>query len=75
MPPNSSSSAGTAAAADSKLTCRSVWKVFGDGAERFLAEHDDPGIERFAEAGLIPAVRDATFEVRAGEIFIVRDVE
>lgn len=68
---NSSSGAGNGIGADSKLACRSVWKVFGDGAERVLAEAETPDMERFTEAGLIPAVRDATFEVRAGEIFII----
>jgi glycine betaine/proline transport system ATP-binding protein len=55
-----------------KLSCRDLWKVFGDGAAAFLRSHHGgvtPGdLER---AHLIGAVRSATLDVREGEIFIV----
>ncbi len=55
-----------------KITCSGVWKVFGDGASRFLAGHGfAPSHEALAEAGLIGAVRDASFAVGEGEIFVI----
>ena len=60
------------AAAKAKLTCAGVWKVFGKGAEAFLARHDDaPGHAELIHAGLIGAVRNASLEVAAGEIFVI----
>jgi len=55
-----------------KLECRNLWKVFGAGATQFMREHGrdvPPGA--LEAAHLIGAVRDATIEVREGEIFIV----
>lgn len=55
-----------------KLKCSSVWKVFGAHAADFLAARSNsatPG--ELIEAKLIGAVRNATFDVREGEIFIV----
>ncbi|MFQ5984443.1 MAG: glycine betaine/L-proline ABC transporter ATP-binding protein [Alphaproteobacteria bacterium] len=55
-----------------KLACRHVWKIFGPGAERFLASRTEPPTqEDLAAANLIGAVRDATLEVRQGEIFVI----
>ena len=55
-----------------KLACEAVWKVFGPGAEAFLAEHGGQvGDAQLASAGLIGAVRDASLEVYEGEIFII----
>jgi glycine betaine/proline transport system ATP-binding protein len=57
---------------DVKLACRHVWKLFGPGAERFLARHGDaPDPEEIRRAGLIAAVADANLEVHAGEIFVI----
>lgn len=54
------------------LACRNVWKVFGDGARRVLdANGGHPPPEALREAGLIAAVRDASLEVRKGEIFVI----
>ncbi len=56
------------------LECAGVWKLFGDGAARFLAERPDIGAatpEKLHAAGLIGAVRDATLRVREGEIFVI----
>lgn len=55
-----------------KLSCRSVWKIFGTDAAAFLAARK--GIATHAElvaAGLVGAVRNASLSVRQGEIFIV----
>ena len=55
-----------------KIACRGVWKLFGDNAERFLATHSDmPSHDALLEAGLIGAVRDASFSVGDGEIFVI----
>ena len=55
-----------------KLACEAVWKVFGPGAEAFLAEHGGRvGDELLASAGLIGAVRDASLDVYEGEIFVI----
>ncbi len=55
-----------------KIACRGVWKLFGDNAGRFLATHSDiPSHDALLEAGLIGAVRDASFSVGEGEIFVI----
>jgi glycine betaine/proline transport system ATP-binding protein len=54
-----------------KLACERVWKLFGPEPERFLRSHPDPDAATLAGAGLIGAVRDASLEVRAGEIFVI----
>ncbi len=55
-----------------KLSCSNVWKVFGDNAEKFLADHNGaPSADALAEAGMIAAVRDATIDVAEGEIFVI----
>jgi glycine betaine/proline transport system ATP-binding protein len=55
-----------------KLACREVWKLFGEGAERFLAGRSTPpGPTDIQAAGLIGAVREANIEVREGEIFVI----
>ena len=54
------------------LSCRHVWKLYGDNPERFLDEHGRaPDLNTIRSAGYIPAVRDATVEVFPGEIVII----
>ncbi len=56
----------------SKISCRGVWKLFGDDAEGFLADYSGaPSTEAIQRAGLIGAVRDASFDVGDGEIFVI----
>jgi glycine betaine/proline transport system ATP-binding protein len=57
----------------SKLVCRSVWKLFGDGADSFLRNNAAASMTptKIAGAGLIGAVRDVSLEVRQGEIFVI----
>jgi len=58
--------------AAAKISCKSVWKVFGDGAAHFLAETGyAPSYEQLLERGLIGAVRDASLDVAEGEIFVI----
>jgi glycine betaine/proline transport system ATP-binding protein len=54
-----------------KLACERVWKLFGPAPERFLQTHPGAGPEQLAAVGLIGAVRDASLEIRAGEIFVI----
>jgi glycine betaine/proline transport system ATP-binding protein len=54
-----------------KLRCRQVWKVFGDDVESLFAADgvvDDVALQR---GGYIGAVRDASFDVYEGEIFVI----
>jgi glycine betaine/proline transport system ATP-binding protein len=53
------------------LVCRDVWKVYGPGAEAFLAANPCPSAEALKAAGLIGAVRAATLVVPKGEIFVI----
>jgi glycine betaine/proline transport system ATP-binding protein len=55
-----------------KLACEAVWKLFGPQPERFLAAHQHrPTPADLAAAGLICAVREASFAIREGEIFVI----
>ncbi|MEX0924035.1 MAG: glycine betaine/L-proline ABC transporter ATP-binding protein [Rhodovibrionaceae bacterium] len=54
------------------LSCRGVWKLFGPSPKAFLREHGDtPTAETIREAGYIGAVRNASLDVREGEILII----
>ena len=65
-------SAGTPAIAGEAL-----WQVFGNDAESHLKEalgRSETALEAAADVaarGLIPAVQDASFEVREGELFVI----
>ncbi len=55
-----------------KVACKNVWKLFGPGAERFLADAKaSPSLEELDAAGLIGAVRAVSLEIHEGEIFII----
>ena len=59
-----------------RLSCRHVWKVFGDRAETFFphgGEVDDVDalIKRMTQVGLIAAACDVGFDVQQGEIFVI----
>ncbi|MEQ9258627.1 MAG: glycine betaine/L-proline ABC transporter ATP-binding protein [Roseovarius sp.] len=67
-------------AADTRaaITCRHLWKVFGEHArprlEKARAEPvgDSAAVaEALAAQGLVPAVRDVSFDVSRGELFVV----
>lgn len=63
--------------AEVKLSCRNLWKIYGDQAHRFFDGRkgavDDPAAlaERIRASGNIVAVCDVTFDVRVGEIFVI----
>ena len=59
--------------AGSRLVCRNLWKVFGDGA-RDLVASIAPALSReeaLAQTGCVLAVRDVSFHVREGETFVI----
>ncbi|MEX0337793.1 MAG: glycine betaine/L-proline ABC transporter ATP-binding protein [Arenibacterium sp.] len=57
------------------IACRNLWQVFGNGAEQALsrAQGTDPESisDELRTAGLIPAVRDVSFDVAPGELFVI----
>ena len=57
---------------DVQISCRNIWKVFGDDPKGFMARHNGaPSSEALKEEGYIGAVRDVSFDVHAGEILII----
>ena len=54
-----------------KLSCRNVWKVFGDHPERLFEGSRTPTDQDLRNGGYIGAVRDASIDVHEGEIFII----
>ena len=60
------------------ISCRGVWQVFGQNPKPALADAlsasggDAAGAASLLrEKGLIPAVQDATFDVKQGELFVI----
>ncbi len=55
------------------ISCRGVWKVFGPRAERIVgsADADLPRAELEARTGCVAAVRDVSFDVSPGRVFVV----
>ena len=60
------------------IACQHVWQVFGPNPEKALADalarsegDADAAATELRTAGLIPAVRDACFEVAEGELFVI----
>lgn len=54
-----------------KLQCRHVWKVFGHSPERYFVGNQEPSPEIMRRDGLVPANIDSTFDVYAGETFVL----
>jgi glycine betaine/proline transport system ATP-binding protein len=59
--------------AEPKISCRNVWKIFGPKAGRVQADIDLKlsKHEILAQTGYVVAVRDVSFDVRQGEIFVI----
>jgi len=55
------------------VSCRNVWKVYGPKADRIVGtpDADLPRAELLAKTGCVAAVRDVSFEVGQGEVFVV----
>ncbi len=59
--------------ADAEVACRGLWKIFGDRGRELLASGvaTRSRAELLAESGCVVAVRDVSFEVARGEVFVV----
>jgi len=54
-----------------KLSCRHVWKVFGDDVGSLFSADTEVDTAALEQDGYITAVRDASFDVFEGEIFVI----
>ncbi|MBC8269055.1 MAG: betaine/proline/choline family ABC transporter ATP-binding protein [Rhodospirillaceae bacterium] len=63
---------GTGAADHPVIKCDSVYKIFGENAERMVrGSNGNIDVKAFQEAGCIFGVNDASFEVHKGEMLVV----
>ena len=69
--PQATSSDTTPTDAAVKLSCRHLWKVFGDDVESLFSAGAMVDAATLEQAGYITAVRDASFDVYEGEIFVI----
>jgi glycine betaine/proline transport system ATP-binding protein len=55
------------------VSCRNVWKVYGPNAERIIGSPDAelPRNQLLEKTGCVAAVRDVSFDVGQGEVFVV----
>ena len=55
------------------VSCRNVWKVYGPKADRIVGtpDADLPRQELLAKTGCVAAVRNVSFDVAQGEVFVV----
>jgi len=54
------------------LDCRNVWKLYGAHADRFFKDHgQQPTGEQIKSHQIIGAVRNASVQIRQGEIFVI----
>jgi glycine betaine/proline transport system ATP-binding protein len=55
------------------LAVDGLWKIFGSGAEKVIGSPDAelPRKELQAKTGCVAAVKDVSFDVRPGEVFVV----
>ena len=63
--------AGGVTDTEPKISCRNVWKLYGDDPEGLLAGNRSPSIDEVKAAGYIPAVYDASVDVMPGEILVL----
>ncbi|HEY7668952.1 MAG TPA: glycine betaine/L-proline ABC transporter ATP-binding protein [Actinomycetota bacterium] len=58
---------------DATVSCRNVWKVYGPKAERIVGSADAElsRQELLEKTGCVAAVRDVSFDVAEGEVFVV----
>jgi len=67
-----SSQSETASSAQPIIKCDSVFKIFGDNANKVLeSSKGSVNAEAFLEAGCVVGVNDASFEVHEGELLIL----
>jgi glycine betaine/proline transport system ATP-binding protein len=58
---------------DATVSCRGLWKVYGPHPERIVGSSDAdlPRAELLEKTGCVTAVRDVSFDVAEGEVFVV----
>jgi glycine betaine/proline transport system ATP-binding protein len=58
---------------DPTVSCRGLWKVYGPHPERIVGSSDAdlPRAELLEKTGCVAAVRDVSFDVAEGEVFVV----
>jgi len=63
----------TSSTHDAALSVDGLWKIFGNGAEKIIGtpEADLSRKELQAKTGCVMAVKDVSFEVTPGEVFVV----
>ena len=55
-----------------KISCSNIWKLYGENPEKFLKENNNnPSTEQLKSNKYIPAVRDASIDVKTGEILVI----
>jgi glycine betaine/proline transport system ATP-binding protein len=60
-------------AAEPTVSCRGVWKVYGPNAAKIIGSPDAdlPRADLLEKTGCVAAVRDVSFDVAPGEVFVV----
>jgi glycine betaine/proline transport system ATP-binding protein len=63
----------TRTSTDTAVSCREVWKVYGPRPDRIVGspEADLPRPELLEKTGCVAAVKDVSFDVAPGEVFVV----
>jgi glycine betaine/proline transport system ATP-binding protein len=58
---------------DASVACRGLWKVYGANGKKIVGSPDAdlPRAELLAKTGCVVAVRDVSFDVAPGEVFVV----
>tara|TARA_B100001250_G_scaffold269318_1_gene232355 strand:+ start:133 stop:1161 length:1029 start_codon:yes stop_codon:yes gene_type:complete len=55
-----------------KISCKNIWKLYGDNPQKFLKDfNNNPSTEEIKKNNYIPAVRDASIDVKTGEILVI----
>ena len=67
------SEGGRSPVIDATVSCRNVWKVYGPKADRIVGSPDAAlsRQELLEKTGCVAAVRDVSFDVSEGEVFVV----
>ena len=63
----------TQTSTDTAVSCRGLWKVYGPHPERIVgsSEADLPRPELLEKTGCVAAIKDVSFDVPPGEVFVV----
>ena len=55
-----------------KISCKNIWKLYGRNPKKFLSENNyNPSTEQIESNNYIPAVRNATIDIKTGEILVI----